>query len=146
MYREKKRVIGDDYNLIRAFESLGGRVFDVAWIQDGKRLAAVSSEHRDGQGHGRARLYQTEDGAVKWTFEAPASLYTLDVHPENGILAVGGADGVVRRLALDDGSLVGEFSPLPVAEELGGQAVEASSPAGEATAIGAGAEPGGQGS
>ncbi len=43
MYREKARVIGDDFNLIRAFPAMPGRVFDVAYSPDGSRIAAGSS-------------------------------------------------------------------------------------------------------
>jgi hypothetical protein len=34
MYREKKRVIGDDFNLVRAFEPCAGRVFDAEFLGD----------------------------------------------------------------------------------------------------------------
>ncbi|MFT7486904.1 MAG: WD40 repeat protein/mono/diheme cytochrome c family protein [Candidatus Paceibacteria bacterium] len=134
MYREKKRVIGDDYNLIRAFESLGGRVFDVAWARRGANLVAVSSHHQAGVGRGKVRLYQADEGQVQWTFEAPCSLYALDVHPDQEVIVVGGADGLVRRFQLSDGALLNEFSPVDFQGQLDVQVLEASESPSEVSA------------
>ncbi len=43
VFRETARVIGDDSNLIRQFESMPGRIFAVAISPDGTRLAAASA-------------------------------------------------------------------------------------------------------
>ena len=43
VFRETKRVIGDDANLIREFPGLRGRIFAVAVSDDGTRIAAASS-------------------------------------------------------------------------------------------------------
>ncbi|MBW3539711.1 MAG: DUF1549 domain-containing protein [Planctomycetes bacterium] len=49
IYRETKRVIGDDANLIRIMPALNGRIFSVAVSKDGKRIAAGSSLDGKGQ-------------------------------------------------------------------------------------------------
>ena len=48
VFRETKRVIGDDANLIRKYPAMPGRLQSVAVSPDGKRFAAASS--LDGQG------------------------------------------------------------------------------------------------
>src|SRR5205085_1886761 len=51
MHRQKKRVIGDDFNLIRAFEPMPGRVFSAKFSADGSRIIAGSSW--EGRGYAR---------------------------------------------------------------------------------------------
>ncbi len=43
IFRETKRVIGDDANLIRQFPAMTGRVFSIAINSDGSRFAAAST-------------------------------------------------------------------------------------------------------
>ena len=43
IFRQSARVIGDDANLVRAFPAMPGRMFAVAFSQDGRRIAAGSS-------------------------------------------------------------------------------------------------------
>jgi WD40 repeat protein len=43
MYRQTKRVIGDDANLVRELPALKGRIYSVAVSRDGARIAAASS-------------------------------------------------------------------------------------------------------
>jgi len=49
VFRETKRVIGDDANLIRKFPAMPGRLQSVAVSPDGKRFAAASSLDGSGQ-------------------------------------------------------------------------------------------------
>jgi len=49
VFRQSKRVIGDDANLIRKFPPLKGRVYGVAISADGGQVAAVSSDNRSGE-------------------------------------------------------------------------------------------------
>jgi WD40 repeat protein/mono/diheme cytochrome c family protein len=57
MHRLKKRVIGDDFNLIRrdAFEAMPGRIFAVRYSPDGNYIAAGSSL----DGRGEVRVYRS---------------------------------------------------------------------------------------
>ena len=49
LFRQSKRVIGDDANLVRQFPPMPGRVNTVAVSPDGKRIAAGSSSDGTGQ-------------------------------------------------------------------------------------------------
>ena len=49
VFRETERKIGDDANLIGAFEAMPGRIFGVATSADGRTFAAASSLDRRGQ-------------------------------------------------------------------------------------------------
>lgn len=109
VYREKARKIGDDYNLIRGFAPLPGRVFDVEFSRRGGRIVAASS----GDGRGEVRVYQTADGKLLWTFHCPSAVYAATFHPDGKIVAAGGFDGVVRLLG-EKGELVREFVPVPL--------------------------------
>ncbi len=61
VFRETARVIGDDSNLIRRFETMPGRIFAVAVSHDGKQLAAAST--LDGQSYLRVWAYDF-DGSI----------------------------------------------------------------------------------
>ncbi len=110
MYREKKRVIGDDYNLIRAYAALPGRVFAVEWSPDGEHFIAGSSH----AGTGEVRVYRASEEAPVWTFESPRPVYAVAFHLGGATVAAAGADGVVRLFAADDGRLLREFAAAPL--------------------------------
>lgn len=110
MYREKKRVIGDDFNLIRAFEPIPGRIFSVAFQADGNRIACGSSW----QSRGYVQFSNTNDGKSLWTVELPAPVYDLSFHPQGDRISVACGDGWVRTLSTSDGKVVRQFMPVPI--------------------------------
>ena len=112
MYREKKRVIGDDFNLLRALEPLPGRVFDVDWSRDGAHVVACASDRR-GEVPGHVRLSAAADGATVWTRELPAGGYAVALHPSGELVAVAGYDGRVRLYETGDGTAAGSFPAAP---------------------------------
>ena len=57
MHRVVERKIGDDSNLVRAYPTMPGRIFAVAFSPDGTRLAAASSD----AGHGHVQLFNVPD-------------------------------------------------------------------------------------
>ena len=57
MHRVVDRKIGDDSNLVRAYPTMPGRIFAVAFSPDGTRLAAASSD----AGHGHVQLFNVPD-------------------------------------------------------------------------------------
>lgn len=114
MYREKARVIGDDFNLIRAYEALPGRVFAVDFSRDGARLAAASSA----DGLGEARIYQTDDAKLVSKLEGQRGpVYTISLHPEGKLVASAGFDGLVRINDVETGKLLVEFPGVPLTQQ-----------------------------
>lgn len=112
LYREKDRKIGDDFNLIRPFAGLPGRVFDVAFNKDGSQLAVVSS---DGDA-GHLRIYETESAKLIAQADVPSGLFSVAIHPEGKTVLVAGFDGRVRAFEMATGKPLGEWQPFPLAE------------------------------
>jgi WD40 repeat protein len=110
MYRVEKRVIGDDFNLIRAFDPLPGRVFAVSWASDGERFAAGSSN----QGKGEVRMYRVGEAAPAWRLEIPGGVFTVDFSPNGERIAAGAFDGRVRLIDAASGTIALEFVPVPL--------------------------------
>jgi WD40 repeat protein len=109
MHREAKRVIGDDFNRVREYEALAGRIYAVAFAADGNRFAAGSSL----DGAGAVRVYQTDDGKVVSKLAGQKGpVYALAYHPAGKQVASAGFDGTVRLNDVDTGKLVKEFLPV----------------------------------
>jgi WD40 repeat protein len=112
MHRTKKRVIGDDFNKLREYEALPGRIYSVAFSPDGSLFAAGSSL----DGAGEVRVFQTDDGKVVSKLEGrPGAVYSVAFRPDGGRLASAGFDGVVRLSDPRTGKVVKEFVPVPLA-------------------------------
>lgn len=115
MYRTQDRRIGDDFNLIRAFDGMPGRIFAVAFNHDGSLIAAGSSA--DGQGE--IRVYQTEDGKqLARVGDGLGPIYAVDFRPDGTQIASGGFDGVVRLHDAKTGEQIKEFLAVPLAGEV----------------------------
>lgn len=111
MYRKKARVIGDDFNLIRKFDAMPGRIFAARYSPDGNRIVAGSSN----DGHGEVRVYEAADGKLVSKCEGQKGpVYALAYRPDGKQIASGGFDGVVRLNDPQTGKLVKEFQPAPL--------------------------------
>ena len=136
IYRTQKRVIGDDFNLIRTFEANPGRIFDVSFRRDGKFFAVASSLNERGE----LRVYESEDSAAKekeksakeeekkeeekdkkptegkalWRFDVEDRLYSVAFSPDGKTVAVGGFRGIVRFIDAETGKEIKTLSPVPV--------------------------------
>jgi WD40 repeat protein len=109
MFREKARKIGDDYNLLRAFPALPGRVFDVAFSADGAYLAAASSFNNTGQ----VCVFRVNDASELARVQvANGGIYTVAFHPDSKTLAAGGRDGLVRFIDVGTGTIRKSFHPV----------------------------------
>jgi WD40 repeat protein len=111
MYREKKRVIGDDFNLIRAFPTEAGRVCCVRFSKDGEDIvAAYTFEEK-----GTARVYHVADGKLRSELAGQrGAVYTVAFSPDGKVVASAGFDGLVRLNNVATGKLIKEFAPAPV--------------------------------
>jgi WD40 repeat protein/mono/diheme cytochrome c family protein len=111
MIRTKARVIGDDFNLIRAFPTMMGRINTVAFDKTGDRIIAGSSL----DGKGEVRIFKTADAQQLVKVELPeGGVFAAAFSPAGDVAAVGGFDGMIRLLSTSDGKLVKVFAPVEV--------------------------------
>jgi len=111
MYRTKARQIGDDFNLIRKFPAMTGRVFAVKYNKDGSRIIAGSSYN----GKGEVHIYQAADGKLVTKLEGVKSaMYAVAFRPDGAQVASAGFDGAVRLNDANNGKLIREFVPCPL--------------------------------
>jgi WD40 repeat protein len=115
MYREMDRKIGDDYNLIRSFEPLSGRVFSVEFNADGSRFVAGSSSERTGE----VRVYQSSDGKLLAKCEGQRGpVYVVAFRRDGREVASAGFDGLIRLNHPETGKLIKEFKAAPLTTEI----------------------------
>jgi WD40 repeat protein/mono/diheme cytochrome c family protein len=113
MHRTKKRVIGDDFNKLREYAGLPGRINALAFSPDGARFAAGSSL----DGKGELRVYQTADAKMVSKLDVPGGVFTIAWRPDGKELACAGYDGTVRLSDPDTGKLVKEFVAVPLGQK-----------------------------
>lgn len=153
MHRVTKRVIGDDANLIRRFPAMRGRIFDVDYSPDGRRIVAGSALDGAGQvsvfkaefdsempkdiqdivqkvvttqsAEEKKRLEEwiTSDIALIAETPLPTSVYAVAWSPDGSRIAAAGADGTVRLLNAEDGSVSAEFAPIDINPDAASEAL-----------------------
>ncbi len=110
MIRTKVRVIGDDFNLIKAYEAVPGRIYDAHFNADGSRFVVGSSL----DGAGEVRIYETESGKVLHKLEGQhGPVYAVTFSTSGKVVASAGFDGAIRLNDAETGKLIKEFSPVP---------------------------------
>jgi len=151
MVRKSKRVIGDNANLMRRFDSMPGRVFGVAYSPDGKSIVAGSS--LDGKGmvniyhcdfdgalsdeligilqktvssrkpeeQAKVEAYRVKDVGLTASSQFDTGIYSVAFHPNGNLVAVSGADGVIRVLDSATASLRRAFISVPMEGEASGE-------------------------
>lgn len=144
LFRQTKRVIGDNANMVRRYTPMKGRIFGVDFSADGKQISAVSS--LDGKGYvhtytsdidsslsdelksimgkvaGSRSVEERKKVEDYWTRDATliadsafdTAMYAVSFHPDGSKIVVGGADGIVRVLSSDTLSLQQAFVPVPL--------------------------------
>jgi WD40 repeat protein len=110
MHRTQKRVIGDDFNKIREYPALPGRIYALAFNPEGTLFAAASSL----DGKGEVRVSQVADGKQVSKLEVPSGVYVVKFSPDGKEIASAGFDGVVRLSDPATGKVVKEFVPVPL--------------------------------
>ena len=112
MHREAKRVIGDDFNKIRDYEAMPGRIFTLRFSADGKTFAVGSSYESQGE----CRVYGVDDAKRICRFEGEkGAVYVLAYRPDGAEVASAGFDGLIRLHDAKTGKLVKEFAAVPLA-------------------------------
>jgi WD40 repeat protein len=118
IFRTQARQIGDDFNRIRGYPVLPGRLVSLQFNADGSKFVAGSSNATSGA----ARIYSTDDG--KQLHELPGhkvGVFAVAFRPDGKQVATGGMDGVVRLFDVDTGVLVKEFVPVTITPALAGK-------------------------
>lgn len=111
MIREEARRIGDDANLLRQFDAMPGRIYDVAFRADGQQIVAGSSI----DGKGFIRVYDVESGKVVHAIDDMGSpIYSVAFRPDGQQIASGGFSGVVYLHDAATGKKTSEFVPVPL--------------------------------
>jgi WD40 repeat protein len=111
MHRARKRVIGDDFNKIREYPALPGRIYALAVRPDGEWFAAGSSL----DGAGEIRVFRTADGTQISKLDGqPGAVYSISWRPDGKVLASAGFDGVVRLSDPATGKVIKAFTPVPL--------------------------------
>lgn len=118
MIRTQARQIGDDFNRIRGYAALPGRIFALDFNTDGSKFVVGSSTAMTGA----VRIYNTED--AKLLFELPGhsrAVFSVDFRPDSAQVATGGFDGNVRLFDANTGTLVKQFVPVEITRVVAGQ-------------------------
>lgn len=117
MERTQARQIGDDFNRIRGYQALPGRIFSLDFNSDGSRFVVGASASTSGS----ARIYNTDDG--KLLFELPGhtrGLFSVDFRPDGAQVATAGFDGIIRLFDANTGALVKELVPVEITRTVAG--------------------------
>lgn len=111
IFRTQARQIGDDFNRLRGYAKMQGRICSLQFNKDGTKFVAGSSNATSGA----ARIYKTDTEAPLAELKGhPAGVFAVAFRPDGQVVATGGMDGVVRIYNADNGELIKEFLPVSV--------------------------------
>ncbi|MHC2069184.1 WD40 domain-containing protein [Bremerella sp. T1] len=114
LFREKARKIGDDFNKIKDFPAMPGRIYDVAFTSDGAKAIACSS--LDGAGH--IHVFNVTDGKLLRSLYGPLhAIYSISISPDNQQIASVGFDGEVILHELETGKQLRQFPAVPISPQ-----------------------------
>jgi len=111
IFRTQARQIGDDFNRLRGYTKLPGRVCSLQFNKDGTKFVVGSSNATSGA----ARIYKTDTETPLAELKGhPAGVFAVAFRPDGQTVATGGLDGVVRVFNAENGELIKEFVPVAV--------------------------------
>ncbi|MEX0726682.1 MAG: c-type cytochrome domain-containing protein [Planctomycetaceae bacterium] len=118
IFRTQKRVIGDDFNRIRGYPVLPGRIYSLQFNADGTRFVVGASTAVKGT----ARICDTEAGTVVHELKGISTpVYAVAYRPGGKEVAVAGFDGIVRFFNAETGEAVREQIPVTITPTVAGQ-------------------------
>lgn len=118
IFRTQARQIGDDFNKLRAYPKMNGRIYSLQFNTDGTQFVVGASDATTGS----ARIYKTDDGVM--LYELPGhkgGVFAVAFRPDGKQVATGGLDGTVRLFDVATGQLVKEFLPAPITPSVAGK-------------------------
>jgi len=110
IYRTEARKIGDDANLIKAYESVPGRIFAVQYNADGSQFVVGSSSGDQGE----VRVYRVGEAKplAKYVRQS-GPIYSATFSADGQQLFAGGFDGQIVVLNAKDAAVLKEFTAVP---------------------------------
>ncbi len=111
IFRTQKRVIGDDFNRLRGYTVMPGRIYGVQFNADGNRFVIGSSTATAGT----ARIYDTEAGTLLHELKGITSpVYAVAYRPDGLEVAIAGFDGIIRFYSPETGEQIRELVPVTI--------------------------------
>jgi WD40 repeat protein len=111
IFRTQARQIGDDFNRLRSYTKLPGRICSLQFNADGSKFVVGSSNATTGA----ARVYRTDvEQPLAELKGHSAGVFAVAFRPDGQQVATGGLDGVVRLFNAETGDLVKEFVPVTI--------------------------------
>lgn len=111
IFRVQARVIGDDFNLIRSYSKLPGRICDLDFSASGNLFVCGSSTAVGGA----ARIFHTEDASKSIELTGITSpAFAVSFRSDEKQVAVSGFDGIVRLFNAETGAPEKQFPAAPL--------------------------------
>ncbi len=118
IFRTQARQIGDDFNRLRSYTKLPGRIVSLNFNADGTRFVVGSSNATSGA----ARIYKTDLEQPLIELKGHVSgVFAVAYRPDGKQVATGGLDGVVRLFDAETGALLKEFVPVTITPSVAGK-------------------------
>lgn len=117
IFRTQARQIGDDFNRLRGYAKMTGRIVALEFNADGSKFVVGSSNATSGA----ARVYKTDTDQPALELKGhTAGVFAVAFRPDGKQVATGGLDGIVRIFDAETGELVKEFVPVTITPALAG--------------------------
>ena len=111
IFREQARQINDDFNLIRAYSKLPGRLCDLDFSPSGNKFVVGASSATSGA----ARIYMTEDAAKFVDIPGVTSpVFAVSFRPDEMQVAISGLDGMIKLCNAETGEVEQTFPAAPL--------------------------------